>query len=73
MDIISAFKTRDGKIFETKFEADMHEMHLAKRDVFEEFLNSDFNPYQSIPQKALARNVVINWELFRMKKEQSDG
>ena len=70
MDIISAFRTKDGKIFETQTEADLHEMQLAKHDVFEEFLHSDFNPYQTMAQKGLARNVVINWELFRMKKEQ---
>lgn len=70
MDIISAFRTKDGKIFETQTEADLHEMQLAKHDIFEEFLHSDFNPYQTMAQKGLARNVVINWELFRMKRDQ---
>ena len=37
METIQAFRTKDGKIFETQTEADLHEMGLAKHDVFEEF------------------------------------
>jgi hypothetical protein len=34
----------------------------------EEFLNDKEFPYKSVPQRAIARNTITMWELWRGKK-----
>lgn len=67
MKTISAFQTSDGKIFAIESAAQKHEKFLEHRNVVEEFLNSDLNQYKTITQKSIARNTVINWELWKTK------
>lgn len=67
MKTISAFQTSDGKIFAIESEAQKHEKFLEHRNVVEEFLNSELNQYKTITQKSIARNTVINWELWKTK------
>jgi hypothetical protein len=41
-------------------------MFLEKSDVVEEFLDSELNPYKG-PQRVIARNTIISWELWKVK------
>jgi hypothetical protein len=67
MKTISAFQTSDGKIFAIESEAQRHEKFLQHRNVVEDFLNSELNNYKNFAQKSIARNTVINWELWKTK------
>ena len=67
MKTISAFQTSDGKIFAIESEAQRHEKFLQHRNVVEDFLNSELNSYKNFAQKSIARNTVINWELWKTK------
>ena len=67
MKTINAFQTSDGKIFVLESEAQRHEKFLQHRNVVEDFLNSELNSYKNFAQKSIARNTVINWELWKTK------
>lgn len=66
MEKVNAFKTSDGKLFDSSHEAEQHQMFLEKSNVVEEFLDSDLSPYTG-PQRVIARNSIINWELWKVK------
>lgn len=67
MKSINAFQTSDGRVFTIEEEAKKHEKFLEHRNVVEEFLASDLNPYVASVQKSIARNTVVNWELWKIK------
>ena len=66
MEKIQAFKTSDGSIFDDSIQAEKHEMFLKKDMIVEEFLDSGLNPYSGT-QRVIARNTIINWELWKVK------
>lgn len=65
MEKIEAFKTADGQLFADQDKAKLHEMFLKKQDVIEDFLDSKNNPYSNHAQRSIARQTVINWELWK--------
>jgi len=67
MKTINAFQTTDGQLFSDKHAAERHELFLAGRAEIEEFLESDINPYRAVAHRAIARNTVINWSLWKAK------
>jgi hypothetical protein len=67
MEKIHCYKTSDGKLFEDLLEAERQELFLGKLQIVEEFLASDLNSYQAVPQRAIARSSVVNWELWKLK------
>jgi hypothetical protein len=67
MKTVEAFLTEDGKIFTDEQSAKKHEKFLEQRNIVEDFLNSDLNPYVAVVQKSIARNTVTNWELWKAK------
>lgn len=69
MEKIQAFKTSDGSLFDDKTKAERHELFLKKDMIVEEFLDSDLNPYGG-PQRVIARNTIINWELWKVKNAE---
>jgi hypothetical protein len=69
MEKIQAFKTSDGSLFDDKLKAERHELFLKKDMIVEEFLDSDLNPYTG-PQRVIARNTIINWELWKVKNAE---
>ncbi len=69
MEKIEAFKTSDGSLFDDKLKAERHELFLKKDMIVEEFLDSDLNPYSG-PQRVIARNTIINWELWKVKNAE---
>ena len=70
MQKIEAFKTSDGSLFDDKLKAERHELFLKKDMIVEEFLDSDLNPYTG-PQRVIARNTIINWELWKKENARS--
>jgi len=69
MKPVTAFQTSDGTLFSTPESADKHEMMLSKENVIDKFLDSSFNPYTGHAHRSMARNTVINWELWKSKNE----
>ena len=69
MEKIEAFKTSDGSLFDDKLKAERHELFLKKDMIVEEFLDSDLNSYTG-PQRVIARNTIINWELWKVKNAE---
>lgn len=68
MEQVKAFKTSDGTLFDSEDQAARHEAFLKHSNVVEEFLDSDLNPYNG-PQRVIARNSIINWQLWKTKNE----
>jgi hypothetical protein len=71
MQNIIAFKTSDGTLFETKEQAERHELFLINESTIEDFLSSSVNPYTGVAHRGMARQTVINWELWKSKNEIS--
>jgi len=69
MKPITAFQTSDGTLFSTEQAAEKHEMMLDKENVIDEFLDSELNSYTGHAHRSMARNTVINWELWKSKNE----
>jgi hypothetical protein len=69
MKQIKAYVTEDGKIHATEDAAKRHEMALSQHDLIDEFLNSKSNLYTATPQKSIARQSIINWELWKNHAE----
>jgi hypothetical protein len=66
MEQIKAFRTSDGNLFDTAEQAEKHEAFLKHSDVVDQFLDSDLSPYKG-PQRVIARNSIINWELWKTR------
>ena len=66
MDQIKAFRTSDGTLFEDAAKAERHEEFLKHSNIIERFLDSDLSPYNG-PQRVIAKNSIINWELWKTK------
>lgn len=69
MKPVTAFQTSDGTLFSTLEAAEKHDMMLSKENVVDEFLDSDLNPYTGHAHRSMARNTVVNWELWKSKNE----
>lgn len=67
MKTVSAFETTDGKLFNSERAAKLHQTFLNEQTSIEEFLNGKEFPYKSVPQRAIARNTITMWELWRSK------
>lgn len=73
MKTIEAFQTDDGQLFNDRRAAERHEELLRSRSVIDDFIDSDINPYKSIPQRAIVRNTIINWSLWNTKRGTNDS
>ena len=69
MESINAFKASDGTIFEFEEQAERHELFLSKESTIETFLNSPLNSYTGVAHRGMARQTVINWQLWKSKNE----
>ena len=67
MKTIKAFQTSDGKLFEDQQQAELHETFLESKQVIEDFLQDKSNPYKSVAQRGMARNVITHWENWKNK------
>jgi hypothetical protein len=66
MKTVTAYETRDGKVFTDQEEAVMHEAFLDTHQIIEECLN-DFK-YQGAAQRAISRQAIMHWEKWRRGK-----
>ena len=67
MKTVTAFQTSDGEIFPDQDSAEYHEFFLKNKQMVDDFIESDANPYQGIAHKNMARGTVMRWELWRAK------
>jgi hypothetical protein len=65
MKQVKAYLTEDGKIHATEADAKRHEVTLSQHNVIDDFLSSESNPYTAMPQRTIARQSIINWELWK--------
>jgi hypothetical protein len=70
MKVVKAFKTEDGTLFEDSSEAERHSVFLSKRSEIEEFLECDLNPYKAAAHRGIAKNTIVNWNLWKTKNER---
>ena len=69
MKQVSAYATADGKLFESAEQAHRHEFMLAREDTVNEFIMSQSNNYKSIAQRAIVKNTILNWELWKIRND----
>lgn len=69
MKEVTAYVTSDGKLFETAELAERHEYMLIRSDIVNQFLDSQSNNYKGIPQRSIAKNTVLNWELWKVRND----
>jgi len=67
MKHVTAIQTSDGQLFSDPFDAQVHQEILDSKDRIEEFMAHPDFPYRSVPQKAIARNVIAMWESRKKK------
>lgn len=65
MKEIKAFMTNDGRMFVSEEEAKIHEEYLNIFPVIDAFLDSDDNSYKGVPQRAIARKSIAEWEKWK--------
>lgn len=65
MKSIVAFETTDGRIFGSETAAELHQTFLDQQSVIEGFMAHEDFPYKSVPQRAIARNTITQWELWK--------
>lgn len=68
MKQINAFVTEDGKLWASEKEAQKHEATLSKKQDIDEFLNSSDSPYEGISQRAISRQAIVCWEIWKDKQ-----
>ncbi len=69
MKQVSAYATADGKLFESAEQAHRHEFMLAREEVVNQFITSQSNNYKSIAQRAIVKNTILNWELWKIRND----
>jgi len=67
MKPISAFQTSDGEIFPDQESASRHEFFLENKEVVEDFVISDDNPYKGSAHLSIVRGSILRWELWKIK------
>ena len=67
MKSISAFQTSDGEIFDTEEAASRHEFFLENKDLVEDFLGSNENPYKGSAHRSIVQGSILRWELWRAR------
>ena len=67
MKHVTAIETSDGRLFSDPQEARVHQSFLDSQEKIEAFMASPDFPYRSVPQKAIVRNAIARWELYKAK------
>lgn len=67
MKPISAFQTSDGEIFSDQESATRHEFFLENKEIVEDFVISDDNPYKGSAHLSIVRGSILRWELWKTK------
>ena len=67
MKPISAFQTSDGELFSDQESASRHEFFRENKDLGEDFLGSNENPYKGSAHRSIVQGSILRWELWRAK------
>jgi len=67
MKTITAFQTSDEEIFPDKESAERHQFFLSQKELIEQFLESNENPYRGLAHLSMARGSIVRWELWKTK------
>ena len=62
---VTVFKTTDGKLFDDKTNALMHQGMLEFEAKVDEFMDSDANKYKSGVPRQFARAGILAWEAYK--------
>jgi hypothetical protein len=65
MKEITAYQTKDGKIFSTIAEASDYEEALKWGKEIDMFIKSTFCPYSGV-QTSIVRKTIIAWERYKL-------
>ena len=65
MKQIKAFVTDDGILHTSEEAAERHEIAISFNVDIDKFLLSKESPYAAVPQKSIARQSIIRWELWK--------
>lgn len=65
---VTVFKTADGKLFDGKAEALVHQGKLDFEAQVDEFMDSDANRYKSGVPRQFARAGILAWEAYKAAK-----
>lgn len=66
MNKVEAYKSSDGKLFETEFSCQEHEISLAWLSRISGFQSSEFNPYNNDARsKGMAAKIIVAWEMYK--------
>lgn len=69
MKSVTAYETTDGKLFNSPRAAGLHQTFLDQQSEIESFMASADFPYRSVPQRAIAKNTITMWELWKHRGE----
>lgn len=67
MKTVTAFQTSDGEMFSDVESAEQHEFFLANKNLVEDFLESDLNPYKGTAHRSMVQGSIMRWELWKSK------
>jgi hypothetical protein len=65
MDVIQAYRTTDGQLFDNQLAAERHQVFVDRQDIIEGFLESELNDYKGSAHRGIAAKSVINWEIYK--------
>ena len=68
MDIIQAYRTTDGQLFDNQLAAERHQVFVDRQDLIEAFLDSELNDYPKAAQRSIVALAVVNWEIYKASK-----
>ena len=69
MKTITAYETSDGVIFNDESKAERHEVWLKHYQLFDLYLDSAENQYQSHAYRKIVKNSLTNWEFWKIKND----
>lgn len=71
MEQITSFKASDGEVFTTSEACENHERLNCGSFSFDEYIKSDFNPYQpSNSTTSMSRKIINGWGQYKKSKEK---
>ena len=70
MEQITAYKTSDGKIFDSESLAHAHEFGRRYNEDLIEFFSGHCSYRGDTAQGSIIRKAIVEWEMFKKVKEQ---
>lgn len=71
MKSIRAYKSLDGKLFNTKEECEDYEASTIWKEIIDKFISSDLCSYSGTAQKSIVYKTILEWEKFKGREKFS--